>query len=61
MPKDLKAETDLRDAWLVAAEVLIEHLQADARLYHDLVLALRKLQRSTDGPLTAWLAALVEG
>ena len=42
-----------------ALEQLRQALREDMRLYHDVVLFLRKLQRTNEGPLTDVLAAWV--
>ena len=42
-----------------ALEQTRQALREDTRLYHDVVLCLRKLQRTNEGPLTEALAAWV--
>ena len=50
---------ELTPAVIDALDALQDALRKDTRLYHELELFLRRLQRAPSGPLTALLAALV--
>jgi hypothetical protein len=56
-----KADAIFTDETMLALLTAREELQDNHQLYHDVVLFLRRLQRTQDGPLTTLLAALVQG